>query len=138
MFSFTPRVLYPRGSRIWYPLDRRLDWFQSLSRFCGVERNLMPFFLGSNPGCSARNPSLYLIRWTETAVRRYQLESRGSSHSLQTNTGRVSTLTEDYRDFLQFLQVSDGIVPQIMPRPLYYTSFSTIYCSLVALSFDII
>jgi hypothetical protein len=47
-------------------------------------------------------------------------------------------VTEDYRDFPQFLQVSDGIVPQMMPQQLYYTSFSTIYCSLIALSFDAI
>jgi hypothetical protein len=34
--------LYPWGKKPWYPLDRMLDGFQSWSRCCGVEKNLLP------------------------------------------------------------------------------------------------
>jgi hypothetical protein len=40
--SFTPRPLYPRGKRPWYPLSRRLGGPQSRSGRGGVEKNSHP------------------------------------------------------------------------------------------------
>jgi hypothetical protein len=37
--NFTPRPLYPREKNPLYPLDRRLDGFQSRFERCGEEKN---------------------------------------------------------------------------------------------------
>jgi hypothetical protein len=40
--SFTPRLLYPQGKSLWYPLDRRLGGPQSRSGRGGKEKNSQP------------------------------------------------------------------------------------------------
>jgi hypothetical protein len=43
MVSFTPRSLYPRGRRSWYPLDRSLGGPQTRSEQHGEETILDPY-----------------------------------------------------------------------------------------------
>jgi hypothetical protein len=38
----TPRLLYPRGKRSWYPVDRRLGGSQNCSGRCEPEKNDFP------------------------------------------------------------------------------------------------
>jgi len=37
--SFMPRLLYPQGKSLWYPLDRRLGGLQSQYRHGVAEKN---------------------------------------------------------------------------------------------------
>jgi hypothetical protein len=54
--SFTPRLLYPQGKSLWYPLDRRLGGPQSRSGCGGEEKNSQP-----PPGIARRQKSLFCI-----------------------------------------------------------------------------
>jgi hypothetical protein len=42
MVSFMPRLLYPQGQSLWYPLDRMLGGPQSCSGHSGEEKNFQP------------------------------------------------------------------------------------------------
>jgi hypothetical protein len=63
--SFTPRPLYPRTNRPWYPLERRLGGPQSQSGCYGEEKNLGLARIWT-PAIQPRSPSLYQLSYADS------------------------------------------------------------------------